>query len=187
MKNKIITSIILLTFSQQLFSQHTDSKHHMEDISSIETHQDESYFRTSIALAHTYVPQSTVEGKEILIFPSLGLDFEYWFNHKIGLGLHNDIELVVFEVQDDRGNYIQRQYPLLSTLDLLWSPVQNVSLLVGPGIEFEKHQNYFIFRIGIEGEIPINSRIDVAPILFYDVRKNAYDTFSVGIGFGYHF
>lgn len=187
MKNKIILSIILLVFSQQLFSQHTEDKHHTKMTSSVETHQHKGYFRSSISLAHTYIPQQTVDGKEILVFPSFGIDFEYWFNHKVGLGLHNDIELLIFEVQDTEGNYIKREYPLLSTFDVLWKPFHNISFFGGPGIEFEKHQNYFIFRIGIEGEICVSSHLDIAPIVFYDVRNGAYDTFSVGIGIGYHF
>lgn len=42
-------------------------------------------------------------------------------------------------------------------------------------------------RGGLEYEIKLASHRDVAPIMFYDSRKDAYDTFTVGIGIGKRF
>ncbi|MCX2740883.1 hypothetical protein [Pontibacter anaerobius] len=136
---------------------------------------------------HTYIATHTSEGKETLIVPSLGLDVEYWFNDKWGIGSHNDLELINFEVERGDSRILERETPLLLTLDALWKPWKGLVLLAGPGIEFEKEENLFVVRGGVEYEIELGRHWDVAPTVFYDNRKNAYDTFSVGIGLGKRF
>ncbi|KAA6438165.1 hypothetical protein ACD591_18580 [Rufibacter glacialis] len=141
----------------------------------------------SAVLYHTYIGTETSDGKELLIVPSVGLDLEYWFNEKWGIGSHNDLELISFEVEDREGTFIEKETPVLLTLDVLWKPWKGLVLLAGPGVEFEKEENLFVIRGGLEYELELGSHWDVAPTIFYDARKDAYNTFSVGIGIGKRF
>ena len=151
-----------------------------------ETHEFKN-FRMSIVLYHTHIGTRTSDGKEMLIVPSVGLDLEYWFNQKWGIGSHNDLELVNFEVEGRAGTFIERETPVLLTLDALWKPWKGLVLLAGPGVELEKTENLFVMRGGLEYELELGSHWDVAPTVFYDYRKDVYDTFSVGIGIGKRF
>lgn len=62
------------------------------------------------------------DGQEHLFIPSWGLDLEYWFNEKWGVGSHNDIEVESFIVETDHEEFIEREYPLVTTLELLAKP-----------------------------------------------------------------
>lgn len=176
MKN-ILLCFGLIIGSLPLFGQHHKMEHTV--------HHKASHFRISAAIAHTYLPESTIDGKKTLALPSFGLDIEYWANHHWGVGLHNDLELVNFEIKDKEGVHIEREFPVLVTLDALWKPNKSLVVLVGPGIEFEKSENYLVFRTGLEYEFQFAPKWDLAPIIFYDVRKDAYNTFSIGLGVGY--
>ena len=159
------------------------------DLSAQEHEQEEreqktGFFRVSASIGHTYLPKDTRVGKDVAILPSFGLDIEYWFNHRIGVGFHNDLELLHFQVREEHDIIIERNYPLLITFDVMYQPVPRLTFYFGPGMELEKHENFFVTRIGIEYEIDIRNGWDVHPVLFYDARRDAYDTFSLGLGFG---
>lgn len=143
--------------------------------------------RASAVLYHTYIGTTTAEGTKMLVVPSLGLDVEYWFSKKWGIGSHNDIELISFEVHREKDRYLKRETPVLLTLDALWKPWKGLVFLAGPGIELETEKDLFVLRAGLEYEIEIGSHWDLAPTIFYDNRSGAYDTFSVGIGIGKRF
>ena len=172
--------VAFLTFSISAFGQNEETNHSQ--------HKSDSHFRVSVAIAHTFLPEETVEGTKNLILPTFALDLEYWMNYHWGIGLHNDLELLNFEVEDDHHNvYIEREFPVLITLDALWRPNNNLVLFAGPGIELESNKNYFVFRAGAEYEIPFSTNWDVSPLAFYDIRDGAYNTVTFGLGVGYTF
>lgn len=173
-----ILLVLFLAGIQPLLSQHKGHETHHSD--------DHSHFRISGSISHTYLPQPTAEGKEALILPSFGFDIEYWFNKDLGIGLHNDLELLQFEIVESQDITIEREFPVLFTLDALWKPVKDLVLFGGPGVELERTENFYVLRLGAEYEIAISPQWDVAPIAFYDLRPDAYDTFSLGISIGFH-
>lgn len=162
----------------------TWAQQHGEDSRVAGTHRP---FHISLVLAHTYLPESTVNGVEMLALPSFGLDLEYWFNEKYGIGLHNDLELVTFEIKDGEESVITRNYPLLLTIDFLWRPTEDLGVFFGPGVEFETQENFAVFRVGTEYDRSVSDRISVIPMAFYDFRYGAYNSFSIGIGLSYKF
>ncbi len=166
-------AITVLLLSSNLFSQEeTEFKH----------------FRVSPVLSHTYIPTATTEGTKTVIVPSIGLDIEYWFNHKYGIGLHNDLELFNYEVEKQGDEFsVEREYPVALTLDFLAKVYNDFVFLAGAGVEFEKNENLFIVRIGIEYEIEISENWDVSPTFFYDYRHEEFGTLTMGIGIGRRF
>lgn len=181
------TLVTLLSFLMALpsFAQHQEAP--AQTISQHAGTHAFKHWRVGAMMYHTYIGTHTSEGTGMLIVPSLGLDLEYWFNDTWGIGSHNDIELISFEVERGRENFLRRETPLLFTLDALWKPWKGLVLLAGPGIEVEPNENLFVFRAGLEYEIEFGSHWDIAPTIFYDNRAKAYDTFSMGIGIGRRF
>ncbi|MEL6656099.1 MAG: hypothetical protein AAFN81_01290 [Bacteroidota bacterium] len=176
---RLFVHIGLILFSTQVLGQHQTVSEHGET--------EDRHFHISVAIGHTYLPESSINGKTTLTLPSIGFDLEYYLNSKLGIGLHNDIELVAFEIEEEEGTVINREYPLLLTADFLYKPLHNMVLFVGPGVELEKEENFAVLRMGIEYMAYVNDCISFSPILFYDFRIDAYDSLSIGIGMGYKF
>jgi len=146
---------------------------------------DNPHFRAAVLIGHTYFP--TEQGEHLYI-PSFGLDLEYWWSQHWGIGLHNDIEVENFEIiSANREVGIERSYPLVSTLDILYKPWKELVLLMGPGIEADNEQTFGLVRFGMEYEWMITKKWDVSPSIFYDTRFEAFDSWSIALGFGRHF
>ncbi|MCA6079171.1 hypothetical protein [Fulvivirga sedimenti] len=143
--------------------------------------------RLTASIGHTYLPKDTRVGKDVAILPSFGLDIEYWFSRRFAVGLHNDLELLHFQVVEQNDIIIERDYPVLVTFDLIFNVYKGLTVYFGPGAELESHENFFVTRIGIEYEVEIGNNWDLHPVFFHDVRRNAYDTFSFGLGVGKRF
>ena len=107
------------------------------------------YLRVAVLMGHTFIPMGPSHDR--LAVPSWGIDLEYWFNHKWGAGLHNDIEIETFLVEHEgHEEVLTREYPLVLTLDALYKPWKQLVLLVGPGWEFEPTEDFFLIRAGVE-------------------------------------
>lgn len=170
----------LIGFSSISFSQDHLIEHKAKS-------EQEPHFRFAALILHTFIPTDTPSGPDVLILPTIGLDIEYWFNHKWAIGLHNDIELESFEVETEEGVFVNRKTPIVFTLDTIWRPKKNWVFLAGPGIEIESDKNYALFRLGVEYEFEFIEGIDLSPNLVYDIRNDAFDTFSYGLGVGFRF
>lgn len=152
-----------------------------------EIEESEGPFRVGFLIMHTFIPTTTSEGRELLILPSLGLDIEYWFSDRFGLGLHNDLELESFEVEKEEEEIIERSFPFVITLDGLFKIKRRWVLVLGTGLEIENNETFALFRTGLEYEVEIGKGWDLSPSFAYDFRLNAFDTWSVGLGVGYRF
>jgi hypothetical protein len=82
-------------------------------------HQKESEkgFRMVGVIGHTLVNTNQLDNVWV---PSWGLDLEYWFNAKWGIGLHNDVEIETFVVKNAAQDEIVRVNPLVFTIDALY-------------------------------------------------------------------
>lgn len=149
--------------------------------------KEHGHIRLGLVIGHTLIPTEIEGNRENLLIPSWGMDLEYWFNQRWGVGLHNDIEVETFEVLSDEDEYIERIYPLVFTLDVLWRPWRGLVLLAGPGIELEQNRNLQVFRFGAEYEVELFQGWDLSPNFFYDARSGAFGTWSVGLGVGKRF
>lgn len=174
-----ITAIIPLTASGQ--EKHHPPRHDQHATAS------GHHFRIGTFISHTLIPG--VNNRDAFFIPSWGLDIEYWPNHKWGIGLHNDIELETFVIIGPDEEELERSYPLVSTLDLLYRPFGGLVIIGGVGHEWVENDGFFILRLGMEYEIAITKHWDVFPTLFFDTSTNnrKYQALSLGIGFGYSF
>ncbi|MCB0628583.1 MAG: hypothetical protein R2824_25715 [Saprospiraceae bacterium] len=181
-KGIFFTLLLSLGFSVASMAQHieappyegTDEKSHLP-------------FRVAGLIGHTLIP--TKHAGENLFIPSWGLDLEYWIHPNWGIGLHNDIEIETFVILYNYGEERnpERVAPLVLTLDALIKPFGGLVVQFGPGIEFEKKENFALFRAGLEYEIEIGNHWDISPTIFYDTRFEEYHTWSFALGIGRRF
>ncbi|WP_440880274.1 hypothetical protein [Tenacibaculum sp. C7A-26P2] len=143
--------------------------------------EEENGFRIIGIIGHTLVNN---KGLNNVMVPSWGLDVEYWFNEQWGIGFHNDIEIETFIIKNSKNEVVERVNPLVFTLDMLYHFGNGFVLTLGPGVEIEKEESYYLGRIGIEYEKDINKSFYVLPNIFLDQRFDGYNTWNVGLGIG---
>jgi hypothetical protein len=138
-------------------------------------------FRIVGIIGHTLVNS---EGLDNVFVPSWGLDVEYWFNTKWGIGLHNDVEIETFVIKNADNNEIERVNPVVLTLDVLYQFGNGFVVTLGPGVELEREESYYLFRVGVEYEKDISKQFYLIPNLFLDQRFDGYHTWNIGVGIG---
>ncbi|MBK7873811.1 MAG: hypothetical protein IPJ74_25695 [Saprospiraceae bacterium] len=144
------------------------------------------HFRIAGLIGHTIVPTNVSE-KEHTIVPSWGLDIEYWRNEHFAMGLHNDIEIQSFIIEHGNDESLEREFPLVLTLDAIYKMSNGFVFQIGPGYEIEKNESFFLIRAGIEYEIEFGKDWDLSPAIFYDTRVHANDTWTIALGIGKRF
>jgi len=140
-----------------------------------------SGFRIAGIIGHTLVK---TEGLDNVFVPSWGFDFEYWINHRWGVGLHNDVEIETFVIRNSEGDEIERINPLVLTLDALYQFGGGFVVTLGPGIEIEKNESFYLVRVGLEYEQDITEKLYLLPNVFLDQRFDGYNTWNIGLGIG---
>jgi len=149
------------------------------------------YFHSSrtTLLSHTHVPKGfqSSSGGSTVIVPSWGFNYEYWFNHKFAIGLHSDMEIATYIIEKEDGSELERERPIIAALVGIYAPWKGLELIAGFGKEFETHENFWVYRFGVEYEIEIGDHWDIAPGLVFDIKENLYDSWTIGLGVGKRF
>ena len=132
--------------------------------------------RISPLMGFSFIPDESAEDGDPLfnIIPSVGFDYERWFNEKWAIGWFNEIELATYYIADY--DVLKRQNAIITSITAIYSVNEYFKIFAGPGYEFEKHQNFFVSRLGAEYEIPIRNNWDVSLSLIWD-NKEVYDSF----------
>ncbi len=172
MKKKLLLFIFIVILSINAFAQ--------------ESKNEEKKHLITGAFGYTYIPKGgSVDAHEAegVFIPSIGLDYFYTLSHRWEIGIMTDLELgeyVIFEKDLNRKN------ALVVTAIASFSLTKHINLFAGGGMEFEKHHNLGIVRVG--GEYAFNLKKDwiIAPGLFLDF-KEGIDTWSISIAFGKEF
>lgn len=161
-------------------SHHQDHKGSLEPIS-----MNSKNIRLALLLGHTLIKN---EGSNAYVFiPSWGLDIEYWISHKFAIGLHNDIEIESFIIKSEGHEEVERINPIVMTLDVLYKFKNNIVIGIGPGVELERGDSYYLLRAGLEYEYEINNKYDINTSFFWDQRFDGYDTWTIATGVGRKF
>ena len=174
MKQSIIILLAFCSFASELQAQ--------DQHETIPTTHQNSGFRIAGVIGHTLVENEGVDGS--IFIPSWGLDLEYWWNHRWGIGLHNDIEIETFIIKDSNNEFIERVNPLVLTVDALYQFAHGFVVTLGPGIELDKEKSYYLFRLGIEYEKDISNSLYLLPTIFIDQRFDGFRTCNFGLGVG---
>ncbi len=138
-----------------------------------------------IGHAHVFDGRDESGNRKVLTLPAWGIDYTYHFPSKWTIGLHTGLIVEKFEVEKnlstERG-VIERSYPIAPAAMAIYKPTSHWNFFLGAGVEFEKEENFFLTRAGVEYSAELPKEWEVFGSLSYDFKWNAYDTWVLGIG-----
>ena len=177
--------IRLMMFLSLLIPATLLAQEHEEHKTQVKT----KHHRVALMISHTHIPKGipSVKNSGSVIVPSWGLTYNYRFNEKWTIGLHTDMEIATYLIEDADGDQLERSQPIIVTLMggvNLW---KGIELAVGFGREFEEHHDFWVYRIGIEYNIEIGNHWDIAPALIFDIKENLYNSWTIGVVVGKKF
>lgn len=150
-----------------------------------ETENSEAFkpkIRGAVMMANSNVPHATEGGKEVVVIPAWGFDVDYFFHPRWSIALQGDVKLQSFEVEEEQTT-LQRSYPVTLTGVLHFHALHHWSFYVGPGYEFETHENLFLVKVGTEYSFEITENFEIALNLIYENKEEVYDAWTFGVAF----
>ncbi len=171
----IIISLGLVTFTASAQEEAHSKKHKHND----------GFHRMTMIAGYAFIDNSfTEESDDILIVPAFGLNYDYLFRGLWGFGLHTDILLQQFKVEEKKSSEVLiRENPIAVCGMFLYKPHHRWTFFSGYGIEFEKHENFQLVRIGAEYGIELPKNWELGFSLEFDYKPEAYNSLLIGIGF----
>ena len=191
--NLILSLVFFILFQNISISQET--KHN-----ELVAHENEHFKKHAISfvISHTHLKTGVKDnsGNSFLALPSFAINYNYNFNEKWALGWHNDIIIeefvvsgsgsheseVIFKSETNEDKTIDRGKPVSSAIMLTYKPYKHLALLAGGGMEFSKHKDFAVVRLGLEAPFHMPNNWEVFGSLLFDININAYNSLSFGLG-----
>lgn len=124
--------------------------------------------------------------RKVAVLPYWGLDYNFQISSKFILGLHTDFISESFKVEKNVGGshkeIVERSFPIAPALMGIYNASHHWSFGFGAGAEFAKEGNYFLNRVGIEYGVELKRGWELLGIVQYDIRWNAYDSWTISLG-----
>jgi len=174
---KLVFIYLLMGFSLGLKAQHE------------EEHEEFKHHRVALFMGNSHIPAGdpAIGRTGTIIVPTWGLDYEFWFNHQLALGWYSDIEIQSYVINSDNHQDLEREYPIITSVVLVYVPWKTLSIYVGPGLEIERNESFFVTKIGVEYGIELPNHWDLAPGISYDNKEGEFDAWSFGFSIGKKF
>lgn len=183
----LLILFVVMIFPQTILSQESEheAKEELNETHE-EAHQEFHRHAIGIFLSHTFISQGVRNNdRDWLVAPSWGLIYNYNLSERWAIGLHNDLIIEEFVVEDRRGNVadLERSFPFSTAVIGTYRLSEHWALAAGGGAEWEKNDNFGLVRVGAEYGIHIPGiKMEVIFTLNYDILIDAYDSFNIGIG-----
>jgi hypothetical protein len=176
---KKLLFLSLLPLSMLVRAQQEEHAAHSESFS--------PHHNVAFMVTHTHVSKGVKDGdRQWISLPSFALDYNYVFHPKWSVGLHNDIIFEDFIIEKESANgmeeTIERSEPIVSVAVIGFQPGKHFIFQVGAGGEFEKEQNFFVTRLGVEYVWELPKHWELVGNLVYDIKWKGYDNWVLGIG-----
>lgn len=143
--------------------------HHMALSFGFET--SESYIKTETSTKRLNVPV-------------IGLNYNYWIDNGLGVGLKGTIGLSEYQITNGDTNSVKRNYPVLLSPQMLLNPAFGLMIFMGPGIEIDRNENLFVFNLGIGYSMIVWNQFDVTPEIFYLFKESAVGAYGINVKLG---
>jgi len=151
-----------------------------------ETEHEEKKNLLAITIGYTYIPTGAAfdaEEADGIFVPSFGLDYFRRIHPRWELGLMADVELGEYLIIEKE---LHRENAILLAAVLSFNLTKHINFFAGGGMEFEKHENLGIIRLGGEYVFRLNKEWVISPGFFYDF-KEGIDAWSLSVSFGKEF
>lgn len=141
--------------------------------------------RVTAVMAYSFLKNQLDENTDnILVAPTVGLNYDFRVGEKWGLGLHSDIVLQQYKVEDHNDETVLvRENPVALVLVGLFEPLPSLMLIAGYGIELEAHENIQLLRFGVEYGFHLPGNWELGFALEFDRKINTYNSWVFGVGF----
>lgn len=142
--------------------------------------------RLSVMMANSHIPRAddVNGGKTFFIVPTWGVNYDYWLSERWAVGLHNDIILQQYKIEDrEDGRIIERSFPISVSATALFKATEHWIFLAGMGREFEKHESFNLINVGVEYGVELPNDWELNFNLIYEDKFKVYDSWMFGIGF----
>jgi hypothetical protein len=142
----------------------------------------------SVQIGHTHLSEGARNGQtQWLIVPSWAIDYNYLLTERWIIGLHTDMIIENFEINSGRSsggdlNTIERSRPISVVGVGVYEPIHRLGIIAGGGFEYAPEETFGLVRIGVEPSIEINHRWAIIFSVLYDIKIDAYNSFSLGFG-----
>ena len=176
-------TIVITLLSSISHAQHEDTNNVHEEHSE---HSELKRHTISAVISHTHInsAKENKNGSNWIAAPSVCFNYNYNFNHKWAIGLHNDIiiENVDLEHTHEGGEGIIRQRPISMAIMGTYKPFKHIAFLAGGGVELSKHEDFAVIRLGVEAPFHMPNNWEVFGSLTGDIGIDSYDSVTFGIG-----
>ena len=140
----------------------------------------------TVALGYTYIPEGSAHEAEVadgVFIPSMGIDYLRRIHPRWEIGIMLDMEFgeyIIIHKELNRENAIT--VAAIGSFGL----TKNINIFAGGGMEFEKHLNLGLIRVGTEYNFRLKKEWVITPSFIFDF-KEGIDTWSLSIAFGKEF
>lgn len=150
-----------------------------------EAHKEHERHELAVLIAHSHVGQglNAEGGRSWLVLPAWEVNYNYWLNDHWALGLHTDLINENFVVEEfGEGAILERERPVAPAIVVTHRPHHHWAFLLGGGMEFAPSENLALARGGVEYTVHLGEGWETGAGLTYDLRIDAYDSWTLGIG-----
>lgn len=141
-----------------------------------------------LMISHTQISQGIQSDgdKKWLSLPSWAINYNYKFSPKWAVGLHSDIIVEDFAVEEhlkSSGNKtLERSYPIACAVMASYKPGKYFSFMAGAGGEFAHTGDLFLVRVGVEYGYHLSKDYEINANITNDLKINAYNSWAIGLG-----
>lgn len=149
-----------------------------------EEHEPLKRHKLALFVGYTWVPTGDPhegDSKGTVIAPTVGIDYSFWISHRVGVGLTNELELTTYVVETSDGTTLPREYAYVGAVVGIYEAARGLGLYAGPGIELEKHENFYVLKVGAEYTFAVAHGWATSVAFAYDF-KDEYDSWALGLG-----
>lgn len=182
---KQILSIVLIILLSSTCINNVVGQHEGETENDQHDDHGEKHHRITVVMAYSLLNDDLDENSvNIIVVPTVGLNYDYMFHKKWAVGLHTDIVLQQYKVEKHgEDEVLIRDNPVALCAVALFKPLPSLSLIAGYGVELEKHENLQLLRFGVEYGFHLPGNWELGFALEYDQKINTYGSLIFGAGF----
>jgi hypothetical protein len=145
--------------------------------------------KLSLFFGSTHIPNGAQDDSgATLIIPNLGINYEYWFDEHFAIGSYNNIHAMSYKINTDNYNDVDKEYPMIFSVVGIFRPWKNLNVVLGPGVEVDKNNTFFVARFGFDYGIRVGrAGWFISPRFLYDNLATDYSAWSFGLDIGKRF